>query len=68
VFGAGNRDWVHTYQRIPRLIDTTLEEKGAKRLMERGEADAGGDMFTQSFEEWEENLWKTLSKVCRLVC
>ncbi|KAG8707689.1 hypothetical protein FRC09_001668 [Ceratobasidium sp. 395] len=62
VFGAGNRDWAQTYQRIPRLIDSTLEKRGAKRLLERGEADAGGDMFTQSFEEWEEKLWKTLSE------
>jgi len=63
VFGAGNHDWAHTYQRIPRLIDATLEKRGATRLLERGEADAGGDMFTQSFEEWEDKLWKTLSKV-----
>ena len=63
VFGAGNRDWAQTYQRIPKLIDATLEKKGAKKLVERGEADAGGDMFTQSFDEWEENLWKTLAKV-----
>ncbi|KAG8730332.1 hypothetical protein FRC11_006965, partial [Ceratobasidium sp. 423] len=62
VFGAGNHDWVHTYQRIPRLIDETLEKKGAKRLLERGEGDAGGDRFTESFDEWEAKLWETLSK------
>ncbi|KAJ1303594.1 hypothetical protein OPQ81_011777 [Rhizoctonia solani] len=62
VFGAGNRDWVHTYQRIPRLIDATLEQKGAKRLLERGEADAGGDGFSESFDEWEEKFWTVLSK------
>ncbi|CAE6503914.1 unnamed protein product [Rhizoctonia solani] len=62
VFGAGNHDWVHTYQRIPKLIDETLEKKGAKRLLERGEGDAGGDRFTENFEEWEEKLWETLSK------
>ncbi|KAG9088708.1 hypothetical protein FS749_001951, partial [Ceratobasidium sp. UAMH 11750] len=62
VFGAGNHDWAHTYQRVPRLIDTTLERRCATRLLERGEADAGGDMFTQSFEEWEDKLWKTLTK------
>ncbi|KAF8755042.1 cytochrome P450 [Rhizoctonia solani] len=63
VFGAGNHDWVHTYQRIPRLIDDTLEKKGAKRLLARGEGDAGGDRFTESFEEWEDQLWQVLSKV-----
>ncbi|KAG8773052.1 hypothetical protein FRC12_002757 [Ceratobasidium sp. 428] len=62
VFGAGNHDWAQTYQRIPRLIDATMEQKGAKRLMERGEADAGGDHFVSSFEEWEDKLWKTLSE------
>ncbi|CAE7229773.1 unnamed protein product [Rhizoctonia solani] len=62
VFGAGNHDWVHTYQRIPRLIDATLEKKGAKRLLERGEGDAGGASFTESFDEWEAKLWETLSK------
>ncbi|CAE6442366.1 unnamed protein product [Rhizoctonia solani] len=62
VFGAGNRDWVHTYQRIPKLIDATLEQKGAKRLLERGEADAGGDEFSESFDEWERKLWSVLSK------
>ncbi|CAE6454161.1 unnamed protein product [Rhizoctonia solani] len=62
VFGAGNRDWVHTYQRIPKLIDATLEQRGAKRLLERGEADAGGDKFTEGFDEWEEKLWAVLSK------
>ncbi|CAE6508332.1 unnamed protein product [Rhizoctonia solani] len=62
VFGAGNHDWVHTYQRIPRFIDEALEKKGAKRLLERGEGDAGGDRFTESFDEWEAKLWETLLK------
>ncbi|KAG8757092.1 hypothetical protein FRC11_004809 [Ceratobasidium sp. 423] len=44
------------------LIDATLEQKGAKRLLERGEADAGGDRFTESFDEWEEKLWAILSR------
>ena len=24
VFGCGNRDWVNTYQRVPRLVDELL--------------------------------------------
>ncbi|QRV77852.1 cytochrome P450 family protein [Ceratobasidium sp. AG-Ba] len=62
VFGAGNHDWVHTYQRVPRLIDTTMEKRGAKRLLERGEGDAGGEHFISSFEEWEDKLWTVLSE------
>ncbi|KAB5589306.1 Cytochrome P450 family protein [Ceratobasidium theobromae] len=60
VFGAGNHDWAQSYQRIPRLIDDILEKKGAKRLLEHGEGDAGGDSFIESFNEWEETLWETL--------
>jgi cytochrome P450/NADPH-cytochrome P450 reductase len=67
VFGAGNHDWAQTYQRIPRLIDATLEKRGAKRLLNRGEGDAGGDHFAQSFEEWEEGLWKTLSEASAII-
>ena len=63
VFGAGNHDWVQTYQRIPKLIDDTLEKRGAKRLLQRGEADAGGERFAQSFDEWQEKLWETLAEV-----
>ncbi|KAB5589304.1 Cytochrome P450 family protein [Ceratobasidium theobromae] len=62
VFGAGNHDWAQSYQRIPRLIDDMLEKKGAKRLLEHGEGDAGGDSFIESFNEWEEVLWETLVK------
>ncbi|CAE6437995.1 unnamed protein product [Rhizoctonia solani] len=62
VFGAGNRDWAQTYQRIPTLVDDLLEKKGAKRLLERGEGDAGGESFTRSFDEWEDQLWEVLSK------
>ncbi|KAF8713414.1 cytochrome P450, partial [Rhizoctonia solani] len=62
VFGAGNRDWVHTYQRVPRLVDEVLGKKGAKRLLELGEADASGDRFSESFDEWEQKLWGILSK------
>ncbi|CCO37551.1 NADPH-ferrihemoprotein reductase [Rhizoctonia solani AG-1 IB] len=65
VFGAGNRDWVHTYQRIPRLIDQTLHNKGAKRLLELGEADARGDVFSESFDDWEEKLWAVLSRASK---
>ncbi|CAE6472258.1 unnamed protein product, partial [Rhizoctonia solani] len=62
VFGAGNHDWAQTYQRVPRLIDATLEKKGAKRLLGLGEGDAGGNSFLESFNEWEEDLWEVLAK------
>ncbi|KAI0071730.1 bifunctional P-450/NADPH-P450 reductase [Panus rudis PR-1116 ss-1] len=63
VFGCGNRDWVQTYQRIPTLIDRLLAERGAKRLLSRGEGDAGGSDFFESFDRWCANLWEEVSKI-----
>ncbi|KAM5540781.1 hypothetical protein V8D89_005425 [Ganoderma adspersum] len=60
VFGCGNRDWVNTYQRIPRLIDDALATHGGKRLAERGEGDASGSEFFDSFDTWEKGLWEKL--------
>ncbi|CDO72208.1 hypothetical protein BN946_scf184970.g60 [Trametes cinnabarina] len=62
VFGCGNRDWQKTYQRIPRLIDNTLAQRGATRLTDRGESDAGGADFFEAFDAWEKTLWEKLSK------
>ena len=66
VFGCGNHDWVATYQRIPKLIDQAFAARGATRLVEHGEGDAGGSGFFDSFDEWESNLWPVLSKVTML--
>ncbi|KAI0365331.1 fatty acid hydroxylase [Pilatotrama ljubarskyi] len=62
VFGCGNRDWVKTYQRIPRIIDETLAEYGATRLHHRGEGDASGAAFFEEFDGWEKGLWTKLSE------
>ena len=63
VFGCGNRDWVNTYQRVPRLVDDALTAHGAIRLVERGEGDASGSEFFQSFDAWEKAVWEKLGKV-----
>ena len=68
VFGCGNHDWTTTYQRIPKLIDQLFEERGATRLVERGEGDAGGSDFFDTFDAWEANLWPVLSKVTDKCC
>ncbi|KAI0631143.1 fatty acid hydroxylase [Trametes polyzona] len=62
VFGCGNRDWVRTYQRVPQVIDALLEERGGKRLCERGAGDAQAAEFFQVFDEWEAKLWKALAE------
>ncbi|KAI0783002.1 fatty acid hydroxylase [Abortiporus biennis] len=60
VFGCGNRDWVTTYQKIPKLCDEKLSEHGGKRLVERGEGDASGSDFFEAFDIWEANLFNVL--------
>lgn len=64
VFGCGNTDWVQTYQRIPKLVDTLISERGGKRLAERGEGDASGPDMLRVFDEWEASLFATLTEVC----
>ncbi|GKT78545.1 bifunctional P-450:NADPH-P450 reductase [Colletotrichum tofieldiae] len=62
VFGCGHKDWVQTFHRIPKLLDTTLEQLGAKRLAEVGLTDvSSGEVFT-NFESWEDDvLWPALT-------
>ncbi len=59
VFGCGHRDWVRTYQAVPKRVDAAMEAAGASRVANRGEADAGGDFFGD-FERWYEEFWKDL--------
>ncbi|OLN95714.1 Bifunctional P-450:NADPH-P450 reductase 2 [Colletotrichum chlorophyti] len=62
VFGCGHRDWVQTFHRIPKLVDATMEEHGATRLVPIGLTDAAErDMFSD-FEAWEDELlWPALA-------
>ena len=60
VFGCGDRDWAATYQRVPKMIDASMEAHGARRLYQRGEADASDD-FDGQFRGWYEHLWSTLA-------
>lgn len=63
VFGCGNRDWIQTYQRIPKLIDDLITENGGKALVPRGEGDAGGSEMFNNFDNWEDALFKKLTEV-----
>ena len=56
VFGCGNTDWARTYQAVPKRLDAALAGAGARRLVERGEANARGDFFGD-FEEWYAGFW-----------
>lgn len=56
-------DWKDTFQRIPTSIDTLLEERGAKRLLRRGSADAADNDVFSDFEKWEDQkFWPTIKK------
>ncbi|PSN67382.1 cytochrome P450 [Corynespora cassiicola Philippines] len=61
VFGAGNKEWHHTYHRVPKFIDSWFKDHGAERLVESGLTDVSErDPFTD-FESWEDDhLWPAL--------
>ncbi|KAK2735577.1 bifunctional p-450:NADPH-p450 reductase [Colletotrichum kahawae] len=63
VYGCGHADWVKTHQRIPKLVDSSLAERGATQLLPLGTTDAKDrDMFSD-FEAWEDDmLWPALVK------
>ncbi|WML39217.1 cytochrome P450 [Neobacillus sp. OS1-2] len=56
VFGCGDTNWASTYQSIPNFIDEKLTEKGATRLVQKGQGDASSD-FEKQFENWHDLLW-----------
>ncbi|KAI0117999.1 bifunctional P-450:NADPH-P450 reductase [Hypoxylon sp. NC0597] len=61
VFGCGSHEWSQTFHRVPKLVDTRLEELGARRIADLGLADAAGEDMFVSFETWEDNvLWPAL--------
>ncbi|KAK2031390.1 cytochrome P450 [Colletotrichum zoysiae] len=62
VFGCGHHDWVQTFHRIPKLVDTIMEERGANRVAPLGLTNAADrDMFSD-FEAWEDKLlWPALT-------
>ncbi|KAF4966404.1 hypothetical protein FSARC_5913 [Fusarium sarcochroum] len=64
VFGVGNREWAHTFHKIPKLVDTALNKNGATRIAEIGLTDTSEkDPFTD-FESWEDGtLWPALQKI-----
>ncbi|OTA65736.1 cytochrome P450 [Hypoxylon sp. EC38] len=61
VFGCGSHEWSQTFHRVPKLVDTRLEELGAKRIADLGLADAAAEDMFVSFETWEDDvLWPAL--------
>lgn len=58
VLGLGNSQWPN-FQAFPRLVDATLEQTGATRLVPRVEADADGD-FDGAIAGFLRDLWRAL--------
>ncbi|KAH8734360.1 cytochrome P450 [Ilyonectria robusta] len=62
VFGCGHKDWVQTFHRIPKLVDSNLEGLGATRLVDIGLTDASSSQVFEDFEAWEDkSLWPALT-------
>ncbi|MET9895936.1 cytochrome P450 [Streptomyces sp. NPDC006465] len=61
LLGAGNTQWVATYQGFPKRIEAGLLAAGATPLIERGVADAAGD-FDGTASRWMDTLWATLAE------
>ncbi|CAM1511159.1 Fc.00g086720.m01.CDS01 [Cosmosporella sp. VM-42] len=63
VFACGHHDWVQTFHRIPKLVNSTLEMLGGTRLVTMGSADAASSDMFSDFETWEdETLWPVLKE------
>jgi cytochrome P450 / NADPH-cytochrome P450 reductase len=65
VFGCGNRDWVATFQAIPRLIDERMAACGATRIVSLGEGDARED-FDGQFQKWYKPARLTVANAFNL--
>ncbi|KAF7187825.1 Bifunctional cytochrome P450/NADPH--P450 reductase [Pseudocercospora fuligena] len=61
IFGCGHRDWVSTYQKMPRTIEEELSRKGAKVLAQRGETDTSQGTILDDFDSWMDKLWPSIS-------
>ncbi|XMA17494.1 hypothetical protein WAI453_010285 [Rhynchosporium graminicola] len=61
VFGCGNHDWVSTFHRVPKVLNSAFHDHGATEIAEIGLGDvAAGDIFND-FDKWQdEKLWPAL--------
>ncbi|MDY6996071.1 MAG: cytochrome P450 [Actinomycetota bacterium] len=57
VFGAGDRVWASTFQKVPHEVDELMRAAGAEPFAERGAADASDD-FDGMFRDWYSAFWK----------
>ena len=65
VFGCGDTDWAATYQAVPKLLDSGLEQHGGTRVHARGEGNANGD-FDGQYRAWHADLWADVGFALKL--
>ncbi|KAK4500050.1 hypothetical protein PRZ48_008236 [Zasmidium cellare] len=55
VFGVGNSDWVHTFHKIPKLVDEKLGQLGAERILPVDFANVKRDLYG-AWEDWSDRV------------
>ena len=64
VFGCGHSDWTSTFQRVPTVVDEMMKQNGAKRLADRGLANAADANIFSDFENWTDHVfWPSVADV-----
>ncbi|KAK4552965.1 hypothetical protein LTR86_009889 [Recurvomyces mirabilis] len=59
VLGVGNSDWVSTFHRQPKLIDSLMEAMGAIKIIPTVLGDVSRDICG-AYDEFTDSLWKAL--------
>ena len=62
IFGCGHRDWVATYQRVPKTIEAELLRKSATAIAPRGETDVAAGTIFDNFDDWIDIVWSALDR------
>ena len=55
VFAVGHHDWVSTFHKVPKLVETILTEKGATPIVKCGETDVAQGTIFDDFDDWVDN-------------